>query len=67
MSDENAPLLFDRMTVEWATAHASHVSVVELLKRYRKALHGIASCGTACGCCRMHQQVAAEALFPGMP
>jgi hypothetical protein len=26
------------------------------------ALRGIASCGTNCGCCRMHHDIAAEAV-----
>lgn len=29
MSDENKPLLFDRLTYEWARIHACHVSIAE--------------------------------------
>jgi hypothetical protein len=32
------------------------------LERYRRALEGIASCATQCGCCRMHVEIAQEAL-----
>lgn len=34
----------------------------EKLERYRLALEGIASCATACQCCRMHAGVAEKAL-----
>lgn len=30
--------------------------------RYERALEGIASCCTACGCCEMHRRVAKAAL-----
>lgn len=32
------------------------------LDRLRKALEGIASCATECGCCAMHVRVARQAL-----
>jgi hypothetical protein len=38
------------------------VSVALHARRMRNALVGIASCATQCGCCQMHQQVAAGAL-----
>ncbi len=62
LSDQNAPLLFDRLTAEWALAHACHASVAAEIERYRRALQGIASCATDCGSCQMLRAVAAEAL-----
>ena len=49
-------LLRAQMQAEWELAHAGK------LQRYENALRGIASCATACACCRMHQEIAAEAL-----
>src|SRR5262245_22003047 len=37
-------------------------SQVAALDRYGKALKGVASCATQCGCCRMHAQIASETL-----
>ncbi len=61
IADER-PLLFDKLTAEWALAHATHASVAAELERYRNALGGIASCSTACGCCRLHVELALRAL-----
>lgn len=35
---------------------------MEITKIFLAALQGIASCGTACDCCRMHQRIASKAL-----
>jgi hypothetical protein len=37
------------------------------LERYEKALNGIATCATQCGCCRMHVQIALDALNDKLP
>lgn len=36
--------------------------VIDKAARYEAALHGIASCCTACGCCEMHVRVANAVL-----
>lgn len=41
--------------------HALEVALDER-DRYAKALQGIASCATKCGCCEMHVRVARMAL-----
>ena len=35
---------------------------VEAYERLRRTMQGVASCATECGCCRMHQRIAGEAL-----
>lgn len=41
--------------------HALEVALAER-DRYAKALEGIASCCTSCGCCEMHRRVAKQVL-----
>jgi hypothetical protein len=59
MSD---PLLFDQMKAEWAQAHVNRDALLARIARLERSLGGIASCATQCGCCRMHVQIALEAL-----
>jgi hypothetical protein len=47
------------MRAEFELAHSEQARELE---RYRNLLGGIASCATACGCCRMHAELAARAL-----
>ena len=37
-------------------------AVVEVARKHRNVLEGIASCATQCGCCQMHKRIANEAL-----
>lgn len=41
--------------------HALEVALAER-DRYEKALRGVASCATQCGCCAMHVRIARQAL-----
>ncbi len=50
-----------QMRAEFELAHAPD------LNRYRDALAGIASCSTACGCCRLHVELALRALNKDTP
>lgn len=54
------PLLYDAISREllYAARGTARADVTPLLN----ALRGIASCGTACKCCAMHQQIAKEAV-----
>lgn len=47
------PLMFDALQLE------HYERRLDLLLR---ALSGIASCATQCGCCRLHQEIASEAI-----
>jgi hypothetical protein len=49
------------MAAEFELAHKPTIMI--------NALRGIASCGTDCKCCRMHQEIAQEALekFDAIP
>ena len=55
------PLLADQIAREVLYQNRYNASMrdVEVLIA---ALRGIASCGTACGCCRMHNEIATEAV-----
>jgi hypothetical protein len=47
---------------EHVVASLAQADVVAILMRYRRALQGIGSCATQCGCCEMHVRVAKQAL-----
>ncbi len=49
-------LMEAQMRSEMELAHQTR------LQRYEAALRGIASCATSCGCCRMHAEIAREAV-----
>jgi len=57
MPQHEKPLMFDAYQAE-ARLYAARYDVTPLLA----ALRGIASCATACKCCQMHADIAAEAV-----
>ncbi len=48
--------MFAQQQAEWELAHKPKYQLL------LNALEGIASCATNCGCCRMHKEIAEEAI-----